>query len=508
MTSLQFARTVFDEKFVEDAGIGFVDVVVGIAGIVVELKLQVSVEVAHSPTVQQHAGSTSPPILKNSRTAGSRGAAGGDIRAWDQTNQIQVYPDRGDEQQRRHPFGLATCRRTTSILPVFSSRVESPGWKPSFSRVDSPGWKPNPFFFFPLLAKKPTPPCHRTRFFTTQNRVAPVHRRSPVRGRPNPRAFRLRPKGLSHLCPRLAVPERHPRSCRPCAQAKPSRQRPEGSSTHALTREGRLSCPAPLSTRAVPVLAPLSRSPPTPRPRDPASLCSSPCAREGLVARGRCHRPPHPRPVRSPVRAPSTRWFVLRRQSAEGTPTVSSPRARSTRPQQSFPLECKKRRGQPLKVDRTQMVRYSTGPLQYSGNALSLLSHLQAQELHLCSDFHSVCVITCSAVYNTLYLRGSPTEFRSATQLPTLGANGINGGIPRVEALLQRGGFPRVEAQPFFFFPPRPLSHINDARDFLYWTLSLLDVAVRAAAAALLLVTAPSLSTSSISSSPSIGKAL
>ncbi|MQL96218.1 hypothetical protein Taro_028895, partial [Colocasia esculenta] len=77
---------------------------------------------------------------------------GGDIRAWDRANQVQVYPDRGDEQRRRHPFGLATCRRATNIfeelwvrsLLIFSNGVESPGWKPSFSGVESLGWKPNP----------------------------------------------------------------------------------------------------------------------------------------------------------------------------------------------------------------------------------------------------------------------------------------------------------------------------------------------------------------------------
>ncbi|MQL91472.1 hypothetical protein Taro_024082 [Colocasia esculenta] len=43
------------------------------------------------------------------------GRIGGDIRAWDRANQVQVYPDGGDEQRRRHPFGLATYRRATSM---------------------------------------------------------------------------------------------------------------------------------------------------------------------------------------------------------------------------------------------------------------------------------------------------------------------------------------------------------------------------------------------------------
>ncbi|MQM16322.1 hypothetical protein Taro_049277 [Colocasia esculenta] len=44
------------------------------------------------------------------------GRIGGDIRAWDRANQVQVYPDGGDEQRRRHPFGLATFRRATSMF--------------------------------------------------------------------------------------------------------------------------------------------------------------------------------------------------------------------------------------------------------------------------------------------------------------------------------------------------------------------------------------------------------
>ncbi|MQM22118.1 hypothetical protein Taro_055167 [Colocasia esculenta] len=166
--------------------------------------------------------------------------------------------------------GCLPNRNSHTVCPAVTVAHSNDG-------VESPGWKPNPFFFFPPLAKKPTPPCHHTRFFAVQNRVALVHRRSPIRGRPNPRAFRPQPEGPSYLCPRPVVSERHHCSCRPCAQAEPGLQRPEGSSTRALTREGWLSHPAPLSTRVVPVLAPLSRSPtnapaiaPASRPRVPA----------------------------------------------------------------------------------------------------------------------------------------------------------------------------------------------------------------------------------------------
>ncbi|MQM22119.1 hypothetical protein Taro_055166 [Colocasia esculenta] len=41
------------------------------------------------------------------RVFSNQGRIGGDIRAWDRANQVQVYSDRGDKQRRRRPFGLA-----------------------------------------------------------------------------------------------------------------------------------------------------------------------------------------------------------------------------------------------------------------------------------------------------------------------------------------------------------------------------------------------------------------